>query len=164
MNIETRAAHHGAAPRPELRVLTVRRPWARLIADGIKPVENRVWATKHRGVIAIHAGNAFEPAAPADAIATRAGRYLQPGYWAEDQHPTGIVAVAELTGVCADSTDSPHRVRCACGPWAVPGQYHWRLSSVRPLVEPVPVRGGLGLRRLPADVEARIWAQIEVAS
>ena len=38
------------------RALTIRQPWASLIAEGIKTVETRSWSTKYRGELAIHAG------------------------------------------------------------------------------------------------------------
>ena len=44
----------------EVRVLTVRQPWAWAIIQGGKDVENRSWPTKHRGRLLIHAGSAFE--------------------------------------------------------------------------------------------------------
>lgn len=39
-----------------MKAITIRQPWASLIALGIKQVETRSWSTKHRGRIAIHAG------------------------------------------------------------------------------------------------------------
>jgi hypothetical protein len=39
-----------------MRALTIRQPWATLIAEGVKTIETRSWSTKHRGPIAIHAG------------------------------------------------------------------------------------------------------------
>ena len=45
----------------EVRVLTVRQPWAWAIIQGGKDVENRSGPTKHRGPLLIHAGSAFEP-------------------------------------------------------------------------------------------------------
>jgi hypothetical protein len=39
-----------------MKVLSVRQPWAGLIVEGVKPVENRTWATRYRGPLAIHAG------------------------------------------------------------------------------------------------------------
>lgn len=36
-----------------------------------------------------------------------------------------------------------------CSSWAQPGQYHWKLTDPEPLDEPVPMRGQLGLWRLP---------------
>lgn len=39
-----------------IRALSVRQPWAWLIVNGYKDVENRSWSTKHRGPLLIHAG------------------------------------------------------------------------------------------------------------
>lgn len=44
-----------------MKALTIRQPWASLIATGVKTIETRSWSTKHRGTIAIHAG-AHRPA------------------------------------------------------------------------------------------------------
>jgi hypothetical protein len=38
-----------------MKALSIKNPWAHLIAKGIKPIENRTWYTKHRGRIYIHA-------------------------------------------------------------------------------------------------------------
>jgi len=38
-----------------MKVLSVKQPWAWLIVEGIKPVENRSWNTAHRGPLLIHA-------------------------------------------------------------------------------------------------------------
>lgn len=39
----------------DMKVLSIRQPWATLICLGVKPIENRTWQTKHRGALAIHA-------------------------------------------------------------------------------------------------------------
>ncbi|MBP7632493.1 MAG: ASCH domain-containing protein [Acidimicrobiales bacterium] len=41
-----------------MKALTIRQPWASLIAAGVKTIETRSWSTKYRGPIAIHAGKA----------------------------------------------------------------------------------------------------------
>ncbi len=38
-----------------MKTLSIKQPWAILIAHGIKDIENRTWATKYRGPIYIHA-------------------------------------------------------------------------------------------------------------
>lgn len=40
-----------------MKTLSIQQPWAQLIASGIKEVDNRTWATKHRGKILIHASS-----------------------------------------------------------------------------------------------------------
>ena len=39
-----------------MKVLTLRQPWATLVAEGVKKYEFRSWKTKYRGKILIHAG------------------------------------------------------------------------------------------------------------
>lgn len=41
-----------------VKALTIRQPWASLIAAGVKTIETRSWWTRYRGPIAIHAGKA----------------------------------------------------------------------------------------------------------
>lgn len=40
--------------------LSIKQPWAWLIASGIKPIENRTWKTNVRGEFLIHAGKTFD--------------------------------------------------------------------------------------------------------
>ena len=40
----------------KMKVLTLRQPWATLVAEGIKKYEFRSWKTKYRGKVLIHAG------------------------------------------------------------------------------------------------------------
>ena len=39
-----------------MKVLTLRQPWATLVAEGIKKYEFRSWKTNYRGKLLIHAG------------------------------------------------------------------------------------------------------------
>ena len=109
-----------------MRALTIRQPWASLIICGEKDVENRTWTTRYRGVLAIHAGHRFD-------------QDLQP--WQRsivakvDAFPRGaIIGVVELMDIVRDSSSR----------WAEPTCYHWVLANPR-AIEPVPVRGRLGL-------------------
>lgn len=40
-----------------MKALSIRQPWAWLIVEGIKDVENRTWNTNHRGRFWIHASS-----------------------------------------------------------------------------------------------------------
>lgn len=42
-----------------MMALSIRQPWAWLIVNGHKPVENRTWSTTRRGRLLIHAGLAM---------------------------------------------------------------------------------------------------------
>lgn len=39
-----------------MKAITIKQPWAWLIVEGIKDIENRTWPTKFRGRVLIHAG------------------------------------------------------------------------------------------------------------
>lgn len=56
-----------------MKALTIRQPWASLIAAGVKTIETRSWSTKYRGRLAIHAGLSFHPFDDAHARLVSAG-------------------------------------------------------------------------------------------
>ena len=43
-----------------MKALSIRQPWAWLIANGHKDIENRSWKTDRRGRIAVHASKSFD--------------------------------------------------------------------------------------------------------
>jgi hypothetical protein len=164
-----------------LPALTLWRPWAAAFTDLLEPVakriENRTWATCYRGPVALHAGQRFdwEAFASIRRIVSTIGYRPQIGPVAvqldvdnilppsPDGHPTGVVAVAQLVGICTQSLGGAD-LRCGCGPWAFPGQRHWQFVNVRVLAEPVPCKGSQQLWSLPADVAAQVETQIGVPS
>lgn len=143
-------------------VLTLRQPWASLVAAGVKPVENRVWGVSHRGPLAIHAGVGWDREALWH-------QHVWFGLRAILDYPTGddlpamararlprgaVLAVVDLTGIHMETG------RC-CAPWGVSASAHWELANVRPLVSPVAATGRQGLWRLSADVDAAVRGQLE---
>ena len=154
-----------------MRALTVRPPWSWAIAHGGKSVENRGWPTTYRGLLAIHGGarSRWDPDGEASplireawAARARSRPNAHNSIWllrktTEWMAFGAVVAAAELRSCCWPA-DCPRGN--GCSPWAVVGQYHWQLANVRPLAEPVPCRGALGLWRLPADVEEKVRAQL----
>lgn len=77
-----------------MRALTIRQPWASLIAAGVKTIETRSWSTKYRGPIAIHAGKH-----PVETNTV--------GYWWEGNYPLGaVVATCTLADVVPIVDDS----------------------------------------------------------
>jgi hypothetical protein len=127
--------------------LTVKQPWATLIAVGAKKVETRSWKTKHRGIIGIHAGATITRDAvelcfqePFKAALTAAG-ILHP-----DQLPLGaLLAKADLaecreTGRMYYLSDQER----AFGDYTE-GRYGWVFKNVEILPAPVPMSGALKL-------------------
>ena len=43
-----------------MKVITIKEPWATLIANGYKEYEFRVWKTNYRGEVLIHAGKSYD--------------------------------------------------------------------------------------------------------
>lgn len=67
----------------------------------------------------------------------------------------------EYCGHSGDWTETSHHPGL-CSPYVKLGAvWHWELTGVRPLPEPVPCRGMLGLWRLPDDAEKAVREQLE---
>lgn len=118
-----------------MKALSVQQPWAWLIVNGYKPIENRTWRTSYRGPVLIHAP------ARVDHRATLEVRRA-PGGWQGIDIPVdlptgGIVGVATIVD-CV--TDYPSR-------W-FDGPFGFVLAQARPLPF-VPCRGALGLWTVP---------------
>lgn len=135
-----------------MKALVVWRGWAGLVAAGHKPDENRGWRTSYRGPLLIVAGQRWDPQA-VDFAAER-GVTISP---APDDHPTGALAVVDLTGMCSAAVDgSP----CGCSTWACTGLHHWRLANSRQLARPIPVRGMPGMFTPPVSVREQVCEQL----
>lgn len=118
--------------------LSIRQPWAWLILNAGKNVENRTWRTHYRGRLLIHA------AAGCSRQEYQHARdfLLERGMLATVKLPEfgkfqlgGIVGECELVG-CVLASDSP---------WYIGGT-GWLLRNVKPLPF-TPCRGSLGLFR-----------------
>lgn len=110
----------------ECMALSIRQPWASMIASGEKTIETRTWPTKHRGPLLI--------------LSTKAPT---------GQGPTGCaLALVTVTG-CRRFLESD--VHAACCDWD-PGKFAWLLADIRP-IHPVPARGAQWLFRIELDIE-----------
>lgn len=166
----------------ELRILTVRQPWAWAIIHGGKDVENRVRniAGDWRGKIAIHVGLQVE-GSPLDRRVAEAAGALSRAKSPAMQHVVSQIGMPDLPGWkvppfygnrgaiigVVDLVDVHHLDSAACyddTEYAEDGMYHLILKNPRPLAEPIPYRGALGLRRLDEETTAAIWPQIGCAS
>lgn len=101
----------------KIKALSLKQPWANMIASGEKTIETRRWSTDYRGPLLIVSSK--QPNIP----------------------PTGCaVAVAELVD-CRPMKRSDEEAAC-CPVYA--GAYAWVLSNVR-RIRSFPVRGSLGI-------------------
>ena len=114
-------------PTTDLRVLTVRQPFAWKIMTGKKSVEYRTWKTDYRGKLLIHVSSKVR--------LTRAEAAKWP-----DADVYGVI----LGSVVLD------RIK------GEPEDYEWCLRDPRPLEVPIRCLGGLGLWKPPEAVLAAI--------
>lgn len=123
--------------------LSIRQPWAWLIVSGAKDVENRTWATRHRGPFLVHASQRLDKAA-FDTLGESA-RIEMPDV---SQLPTGgIVGVADLLDCVTSSTS----------PW-FNGPFGFVIGAAHPLPF-VALRGRLGFFDAGENPEWRAAAQ-----
>ncbi len=155
--------------RTRIPAVTLWRPWAACFTDlpelWAKRHENRGWATKHRGLTYFHNGKRFDPdcLGVADEVMGRCGvdpvdlSFLTRRH----DHPTGIVAVANLVSVCSDQAASAtNGATCDCPAWAYPGQHHWRFGHVVKLPEPVECDGSQRLWEPEPYIDTAVRAQL----
>ena len=123
-----------------MKVITVKQPFASLIAEGLKEYEFRTWKTKYRGDILIHAGKGI------DKKAMKKFEYLNLDY------PSGcIIAKAKIVDCVYVDQDIRkllkekdekvyHRV-IKDNSW---NGYGFKIDNVKK-IEPIPIKGQLGL-------------------
>lgn len=113
--------------------LSIRQPWAWLIANGHKDVENRTWTHGYKGPLLIHAGKGMtreDYTACLEVVANVAPQVRLPAFDALERG--GIVGQARITGWCYESAS----------PWFF-GPYAFTLADAKPLPF-AAVRGALG--------------------
>jgi hypothetical protein len=124
------------------RALAVRQPWAWLIMNAGKDIENRDWQCHYRGYLLIHASKECtryeyeDGLAYAEAVMDEGafGKLEIPGWKEMDR---GCLLGTVKVGSCVVASGSP---------W-FEGTYGIVLDSVRPFARPLPCRGALRLFR-----------------
>lgn len=89
-----------------MKALTLTNPWAWLVVNGYKPIENRDWQITYRGPLVIHAGRKLGQ--------EQLDHYMHVNHQfphirmppIRDMHGGGIVGVVDLVDVVT-SSDSP---------------------------------------------------------
>lgn len=113
-----------------MKALSVRQPWADLIASGEKTLEIRSWRIDYRGPLLICASSKRLPKSM-----EYFGRY-------------GVMICIVNLADCRSFEKGDEGV--ACCEWE-PGLYAWKLGNVRH-VESIPVQGKLRLFAVPDDL------------
>ncbi|MEY8000229.1 ASCH domain-containing protein [Clostridium sp. Mt-5] len=135
-----------------MKVLTIRQPWASLIALGEKHIETRSWKTNYRGPLLIHAGKNIDKQALKNPIIRESLKSIN-----INEMPIGmIIAKCNLVD-CAKVKSSKSDVIYTDVPRIIvegkelifgdysPGRYAWILDNIEPLRKPVSAKGQLSL-------------------
>ncbi len=102
-----------------MKALSIRQPWAFLIVQGWKDIENRTWQASYRGPVLIHAGQTVDRAI-LPAVRKELARC---GLECPSEFPTGgIVGQAEIVDCVTDSESE----------W-FQGPFGFVLANARPL-------------------------------
>ncbi len=128
-----------------MKALTINQPWAWMIVNGFKRVENRSWRPdgSYRGPLAIHAGKGRAGMRRCNEAALRA---IVPALPATDEFVfgavLGVVDLVDCVSVAEWLAPNPDE------PFAK-GPYCWVVANPRVLVRPVPYRGEQRLFEIP---------------
>lgn len=100
-----------------MKAISIKQPWANLIASGRKNIETREWCTPYRGQILL--------------VSSKLPKIEPAGF---------AVAVADLVDCRAMTKADEDAAQCAI----YPNAFAWVLQNIR-AIEPFPVKGQLGL-------------------
>lgn len=119
-----------------MKALSIKQPWAWLIVNGYKPLDNRSWHSNYTGILLIHASLSFDSKGYKWVTDNAERLGIQPNKLpAKKDFPKGsMVGFAFMRGCCKNS-DSP---------WFT-GPYGFELDGAKPLREPYPAKGTLGI-------------------
>lgn len=128
-----------------MKAITVKQPYAKLIASGIKNIENRTWKTNYRGRILIHAAsNSCTWQKVINTLSEAAKEYFMKhglnGAWVRNLEKGAIIGSVEIVDCVRDSSSI----------WALPDHWHWVLANPVLFDEPIRnVKGKLSFWNYP---------------
>lgn len=128
-----------------MKAISIKNPWAALIAQGLKTIEVRSWRTSHRGQIIIVSSAKPDSIVKADfkrtndsgAVYTYLPHDPENGEFAHYGHAVAIAELTHITEFRPDHTDAAMIDHA-------PGLFAWHLKNVRE-IEPFEVKGKLSI-------------------
>lgn len=141
-----------------MRGLSIHQPYASLIADGKKFVENRTWGTFYLGPLAI--------------CASKASRYISADELAK--YPTGCIVAVSRLAKCLHIDSLQHSLKTGIAIRGMSldsveailnhehteGPFCWVLLETQQLPRPIPMRGSQGLFTIPNEKVVEIYSQL----
>ena len=113
-----------------MKAISIKQPYASLIVNGIKDIENRTWKTNYRGRVLIHASGTF---APIKGLTDEQYRLMK---------DSGIYL--KITSAIIGSVEIVDCVKNHNSIWAEKGVWNWVLANPVKFPKPIPgVKGKL---------------------
>jgi len=112
-----------------VKAISLKQPWANLVAVGEKTIETRTWVTSYHGPLLI--------------VSSKRPRIEPAGF---------ALAVVTLTG-CRPMTLKDEKA--ACCP-LYPRAHAWMLTNIK-RIQPIPLKGSLGIFDCPLEPEDLIY-------
>lgn len=148
---------NGTRVKWEFACLSVWQPWAWLLVNGPKTVENRTWAAPrgYRGPLLIHAAQREDAEAMLDFMRQRVSDDLP-----MPEMPRGaIVGVVDLVGCTKERSDFD---------WHEKGKVGWYVENARPFEKAIPWKGKQGMFKvnpmnvpdMPPELE-EVWGRYD---
>lgn len=142
------------------KALTIKNPWAYLVAAGIKDIENRSFKTNFRGTILIHSAKVN------DKGSVHMANLLSEDQWKALPTINKIeVTVGEFNNSSIiGQVDIVDCIQDSKSIWAIPGQWHWVLKNAVMYAKPVTnVKGQLGIWNYKGELDYYVidsWSHI----
>ena len=100
------------------KAISLKQPWANLVAEGKKTIETRKWKTNYRGKIVICSSKKPQIAPAGYALCKAVLYHIEP--MRKEHEKNACIKV-------------------------YPGAYSWFLKDIMPFKKPIPVKGKLGI-------------------
>lgn len=141
-----------------MKAITVKQPWASLIIEGIKDIENRTWPTKFRGRVLIHAGATIAKNA-VDVISMIDGELARKIWFDINDKKLPIGAVIGSVEIIDCVINHPSIWSEKTTQMSPDNSYNWVLANPIKFPEAIPAKGKLSFWDYPnilAEPEAAV--------
>ena len=131
-----------------MKVLSVKQPWAALLVNGIKDIENRTRRTTFRGRILIHASKAQRSGFIADFLTEEQAKAVCEAKIEDSDFRKSLVR-----GMIIGSIEIYDCVKNDSSIWAEKNVWNWKVRKPILFKKPIPAKSKLGLWNFEKEID-----------
>ena len=120
-----------------MKALSLKQPWAGMIANGEKTIETRTWRTNHRGDLLICSSKKFD-------------EYATPDMFSDATCFVRGMTICVVNVVACVPMEEKHVIEACCDVYE--GAWAWILEDIR-IVKNLPVKGVLNIFDAPYELK-----------